>query len=182
MKILTKMATLICLLIFFPIISEAQVCKTASILATTPSNELIDNGDGTVTDMGTGLMWKQCAEGLSGLACEIGTVAQHYAWQDAFTQVQIVNGVGFASYKDWRLPNIKELRSIVERQCYEPAINLVRFPNTVNDAFWSASPYSGNIYRDGDNNVWFVDFSYGYDRWEPKNSPLLEVRLVRNAP
>ena len=54
------------LLALLPLVGNAQVCNTDSIPATTPNSQLTDNGNGTVTDSKTRLMWKQCSEGLSG--------------------------------------------------------------------------------------------------------------------
>jgi hypothetical protein len=82
----------------------------------TPSST--DNGDGTITDNNTGLMWeKLCDEDPPGLTCP----AEHdvdtaYTWADAFAvKIAALNaGAGFAGYTDWRLPNVKELQTIVE--------------------------------------------------------------------
>ena len=154
----------------------AQTCQTASIPATTPTSQLTDNADGTVTDTKTGLMWKQCAEGLSGSGCLTGA-AQAYTWSAALNQVQTVNLTGgFAGYTDWRLPNIKELRSIIEKQCYAPAINLTRFPNTAEYAvFWSSSPVAGL-----GSYAWLVGFGSGSDGWSNKYRAF-QVRLVRSG-
>ncbi|MCI5158155.1 MAG: DUF1566 domain-containing protein, partial [Candidatus Electrothrix sp. AUS1_2] len=53
--------------IFFCVFAAATVhaaCES-NTPASTPNSQLIDNGDGTITDSKTGLMWKQCVEGLS---------------------------------------------------------------------------------------------------------------------
>jgi hypothetical protein len=170
----TTTALLTGLLALLPLVGNAQTCQTASIPATTPNSQLTDNGDGTVTDTKTGLMWKQCSEGQSGAGCATGSAAT-YTWQAALTQAQTVNTAGFASHNDWRLPNVKELRSITEKQCYGPAINLTRFPNTSSAVFWSASPYA-----DVGGFAWYVGFSNGDDGWGGKNSAF-QVRLVRSG-
>ena len=108
----------------------AQACRD-DIRATAPDSRFSDNGNGTVTDLATGLIWKQCAEGLSGAGCTAGSSL-------------------------WRLPNKNELASLIERRCYAPAINARFFPNTPSSWFWSSSP---NAY-DSDN-AWFVDLSHG---------------------
>jgi hypothetical protein len=62
-------------------------------------NQLLDNGDGTVTDVATGLMWMQAD---SGGAMD---------WEDALAYAEALE---LAGYDDWRLPNAKELQSIVD--------------------------------------------------------------------
>jgi hypothetical protein len=74
--------------------------------------KFIDNGNGTVTDTGTGLMWQQ---GISGV----------YIWQEALSYCE---NLSLAGYDDWRLPNIHELQSLVDYNSYNPAINTLYFP------------------------------------------------------
>lgn len=62
-------------------------------------NEFVDNGDGTITDNATGLMWMQTDNG-EGLI-----------WEDALSYAE---NLEFAGYSDWRLPDAKELQSIVD--------------------------------------------------------------------
>lgn len=165
---------LLIMLIISVVSASAQICRPESIPATAPASRFTDNGDGTVTDKATGLMWKQCAEGLSGADCGTGSPAR-FSWKGALKRAQDVNSVGFAGYFDWRVPNINELVSIVEEQCYEPAINLSLFPETPLSYFWSSSP-KANV----GNYAWFVNFNNGYDFWYGKNI-LNYVRLVRSG-
>jgi len=156
-------------------VALAQTCQTTTIPATTPTSRFTVHGNGTVTDTKTGLMWKQCSEGLSGADCSVGG-AGAYTWQGALQQAQTVNvGSGFAGYTDWRVPNVKELRSITERQCYAPSINTTIFPNTVSSLYWSSSPVA-----DFSNGAWLVYFYYGTDGWHYKDSNYY-VRLVRSG-
>ena len=128
----------------------------SNMTASTSNSQLIDNGNGTITDLKTGLMWKQCLEGVSGSSCETG-LPDTFTWQQALQQPGLVNNAGgFAGYTDWRLPNVKELVSLVEEQCYTPAINSDRFPNTPSSGVWSGSPYA--LYAD---SAWYVNFNYG---------------------
>ena len=62
-------------------------------------NGFIDNGDGTITDQATGLMWMQADNGAP------------LRWQQALDYAETAN---FAGYSDWRLPDAKELQSIVD--------------------------------------------------------------------
>lgn len=117
---------------------NAQTCNS-QLEATTPTSNFTISNNGTVTDNQTGLMWKRCVEGLSGSICNTG-IATTYTWQAALNYVATLNNVGFAGYKDWRLPNIKELSSIVELKCSSPLINLTVFPNTsATSNLWSST-------------------------------------------
>ena len=154
---------------------QAQTCKPESIPASTPNSQLQDNGDGTITDRKTGLIWKQCVEGLSGNTCASGS-AEIFSWQQALQRAQTVNsGGGFAGASDWRVPTIKELSSLVEQQCAGPAINLTRFPNTGSDIVWSSSAVAGSS-----NNAWVVYFGNGGTNWGNKGVNC-QLRLVRSG-
>lgn len=65
-------------------------------------NQFADNGDGTVGDSATGLMWSQDDSGTG------------MDWEDALAWVQQMNAENYLGYSDWRLPNAKELQSIVD--------------------------------------------------------------------
>jgi len=66
------------------------------------TNDFTDNGDGTVTDIATGLMWSKADSG------------EGMDWEDALAWVQHKNEENYLGYGDWRLPNAKELQSIVD--------------------------------------------------------------------
>lgn len=141
---------------------EWYFCDSA-IKASTPASDFTVHGDGTVTHTKTGLMWM--ASALPG----------EYTWLQALTEAGAATHAG---YSDWRLPNIKELASIVEFRCHSPAINLSIFPDTpsgVNDieksVFWSSSTNADGTYP------FAVDFRVGLinDR-----DYFRKVRLVRD--
>lgn len=153
-----------------------QVCKYDSIPATAPASRFTDNGDGTVTDQGTGLQWKRCSEGQTwdGAAC-IG-IATGHTWQQA---LQHAAGTTYAGKDDWRLPNIKELMSIGERACREPAVSLTAFPGTpaADSEFWSSSP---SFDSPGFTQSWFVDFNGAFPEKGRRTVPM-KLRLVRGG-
>ena len=156
--------------------ATAQICKKETIPATTPTARFEINGDGTVTDELTGLMWKRCLEGQSGIGCT-QISAQAFIWEAAKQQADNVNKKSrFAGYSDWRIPNIKELSSIVENKCHDPAINLSVFPNTPSIFVWSSTPSIS-----GKNHAWGVDFSSGYAGYSLRDSADKSVRLVRST-
>jgi hypothetical protein len=154
---------------------RAQACYPDKIPADTPTERFVLNGDGTVSDRLTGLMWKRCSEGQSGDDCG-GEQAATYDWQTALEHVRTLDQAdGFAGRRDWRLPNIQELRSIVEGQCVDPAVNAEVFPATPSDYYWTSSPAAG----DGRLSR-FVNFYDGADDMGDKPH-LKNIRLVRNA-
>ncbi len=136
---------------------QAQTCYPASIPASTLDSQLQDNGDGTISDSKTGLMWKECSEGQSDADCGTNSIMR-FSWTQALQHVQAVNNNGgFAGHNDWRIPTIKELNALVEQQCFEPSINLHYFPNTSSgDLYFSSSPIAGST-----EYVWVVAFDTG---------------------
>lgn len=153
-----------------------QVCKYDSIPATAPASRFTDNGDGTVTDQATRLQWKRCAEGQSWNGVDqscIGTATRH-TWQQA---LQLADGATDLGYFDWRLPNVKQLASIVEEACYRPSIDLAVFPDTTPYFFWSASPSTDSYLY-----AWSVFFDSGYVVGRQKDTDdVNHVRLVRGG-
>ena len=67
------------------------------------NNNFMDNNDGTVTDMATGLMWEKHA--TSGLV----------KWFEVDSYISELNEEGLAGYSDWRLPTIEELASLLDQ-------------------------------------------------------------------
>lgn len=127
--------------------------------------------DGTeVTDQGTGLIWRHCAEGLSGSQCGSGT-ASPFSHEAALLQATNESkSTGLA----WRLPNVKELSSIVDVTVI-PA-SYASFPATPTDrVFWSSSPYT---YPNNAQHAWYVDFNVGVVNVTLRNG-INYVRLVR---
>ena len=152
----------------------AQTCNSAATLAA-PDSRFQDNGDGTVSDLQTSLMWQQCSIGQSGVDCATGSET-YFTWDLALQQGEALNSSGgFAGYTDWRLPNIKELRSLVEYACNAPSINISFFPNTPGLIYWSSSPYAP--YSD---YVWIVYFNDGTSDNYRRNTSH-SVRLVRSG-
>ena len=97
-----------------------------SVVVIVASSRFTSNGD-TVKDNATGLIWQKCSKGLSGLNCESGSV-DDLIWESAITYCE---GLSLGNRTDWRLPNINELKSIVDYSRYHPAINIDYFPNTI---------------------------------------------------
>lgn len=77
----------------------------------------VDNADGTITDVNTGLVWEKLSDDGS-----VHDKDDAYDWTAALSvKVAALNaGSGFAGHTDWRLPNVKELGSIVDYQFVVP--------------------------------------------------------------
>jgi len=96
----------------------------------------VDNGDGTVSDVVTGLMWKRCPEGLSGGDCNNGS-ASTLVWGGS---MKAARDSVYAGYDDWRLPNMKEMQTLVDVTKNNPAQDTSVFPNPNNVLeYWTSS-------------------------------------------
>lgn len=155
-----------------------------------------DNGDGTLTDLQTGLMWEKKADAAGGLHA----VDESYAWSsddsartiwDWLDALNQDGGSGFAGYSDWRIPNIKELQSIVDYEVFNPAVART-FHNdgcglgcsditeptcncTAMSGYWSSTTYSN-----GPGRAFALLFNLGLIGDRGKDEPA-HVRAVRNA-
>jgi len=98
-----------------------------------------DNGDGTVTDVDTGLTWQQAHVKKD--------------WEAAITYCE---GLNYANHQDWRLPNISELQKIIDITTSNLTIDPIAFPGTKASPYWSATTYDSNY-----KNAMVVDFSNG---------------------
>ena len=129
------------------------------------------SADGTeVTDGRTGLVWRRCAEGMAVTGGTCTGTASNFTHEAALTRA---GAQATSTSVAWRLPNVKELASIVDRSKSNPAIDSVAFPATPAIAFWSSSPIVG--YAD---IAWLVYFGVGVVSYSYRDSPL-PVRLVR---
>lgn len=164
--------TLIWLVI--PTVNAAQLCYE-NITSTAPGNRFEGSGD-EVQDLTTGLYWKKCAEGLSGENCTEGT-AQAMTIESA---LQLAKTTREATGQAWRLPNIKELRSLVEESCTNPAINETVFPNTPWSGYHLSSTMSFRKSLSGtiSMELYSLRFQDGY--FIPTSSYGGNVRLVRD--
>jgi hypothetical protein len=124
-------------------------------------DDFIDNGDGTVTDTNTDLMWQQV------------TAPGNYVWEGALTYCE---GLSLAGHDDWRLPNRNELQSIVDYSTDDPAIDKFFFPVTKSDPYWASTSYAINP-----STAWGVDFGRGGISGNGTKSNTFYVRAVRGG-
>jgi hypothetical protein len=118
----------------------------------------LDNGDGTVTDQRTGLIWQK----IGG--------DQAMPWEEA---LKYCNGLNLAGQSDWRLPNIKELRSISDDHKVQPSLDQVFFRKAQAALYWSSTTECNQPRR-----AWFVDFDTGLVSYadKPEKLRVLAVR------
>lgn len=163
---------LIAISLILPSITHGQIapetCSNDSVPVTTPSEDFATIGDGSIVrHEATGLEWQRCAVGQSwdGSTCQ-GEPAT-YIWQGALSEAADAGG-------EWRLPDINELQSIIERCRRQPAINRQIFPESPADGrFWSASPRASE-------NAWFVGLFSGESAVDQRSSDY-HIRLVRDG-
>ncbi len=127
------------------------------------------NGD-EVADAASGLVWRRCAEGMSWNGSTCTGSALNFNYEDALRRAKTEAAT---SGKAWRLPNVKELASLVDRRRREPAIDSTAFPETPSESFWSSSPYAGNA-----GYAWGIDFLNGHVDGNGRDNNDA-VRLVR---
>jgi len=124
-----------------------------------------DNGDGTISDLASGLMWEKLSDDNS-----IHDWDNTYTWNDAFdVKVAALNTAPcFAGHCDWRLPNRRELDSLLDLgQVLSPAVNPVFNSNCTTDCsvtqcsctqptnYWSSTTYQDPAF------AWCVDYDVG---------------------
>jgi hypothetical protein len=87
--------------------------------------DLTDNGNGTVSDGGTKLMWQQAEPGIK-------------KWQDAVTYC---GNLSLAGHDDWRLPDLEEMKSLIDERFSQPAIDTKYFPDFPHTRlfFWTST-------------------------------------------
>ena len=94
---------------------------------TTPAvipNHFTDNGNGTITDNLTQLIWQK--------APNVTAVT----WEDA---IGYAEGLSLASATDWRLPNLKELQSLNDESLSNPSVSTTFFPTIGVHNYWSST-------------------------------------------
>jgi hypothetical protein len=143
-------------------------------LSQTASAGFINNGDGTVIDSDTYLMWQRCTAPSTEINCG-GVTPTVYTWEEG---IAFCNGLTLGGYSDWRLPNAKSLQSLVDvTKTTSPNINTVYFPDTQLNDYWTSTTLAGT-----GSMAWYVNFDIVIAMVSPvdKRSGLY-VRCVRGG-
>jgi hypothetical protein len=143
----------------------------------------VDNGDGTITDVRTGLMWEKLSDDGS-----IHDIDNDYTWGDAYSyKLAGLNAIAFAGYTDWRLPNVNELQTLLNYGVNQPTVSPAFQAGCVpgcsvltcscawrvgytHGIFWTSSTYQSAPFY-----LWTVGVSDGSIGYEGRN----EVRHAR---
>lgn len=130
-----------------------------------------DNGDGTISDNNTALMWQKIDSD------------QDYNWYEANGEidatynpggsVDVCGALQLGGHTDWRLPTIEELESIVKYDSSNPAIATAYFSNAHSSMYWASTTYFFYVPR-----ARVVDFSMG-GLWGSELSNPYFVKCVR---
>ncbi len=111
-----------------------------------PSPRFTDNNNGTITDNLTGLMWVENGNLMitenPGFDNDGTSNDGKVTWQHALDYVALLNSENYATYTDWRLPNRKELRSLINYQEGDQAatwLNSQGFSNVMADGYWTST-------------------------------------------
>lgn len=172
---------------------------------TAPRERFLENNDGTVTDVSTGLMWSQCLAGqtVTGSICS-GNYDDRDPYQNqnlAYRESSWRRALDYADqstlagHSDWRVPSIKELQSIMEYSCRSYKLNSDIFPPSAPEAnaqgmtLWSstynAHSAPGQAYRN--SSVWVMQmleastFPAGFVGATPANEVRRPFYMVRTA-
>ena len=106
-----------------------------------------------VTDTRTGLIWRRCPEGMDWQVDRCSGAPIYFMWYEALQHAQAQS---LAAKQLWRVPNIKELASLLDRKQSFLAIDADTFPGATNDQYWSSTPYAADAFYG-----WIVHFFYG---------------------
>lgn len=143
-----------------------------------PAERFRDNGDGTVTDVASKLMWMRCSMGQRWQSGACVGAAGALSWPEAQGHADQVNLEGRASFSDWRLPSVRELATITARECARPRTNVAVFPGTAPAAYWSATPRAGEA---SGERVFALGFG-AQGVFAARKDERHHLRLVRSGP
>lgn len=152
-------------LLMSPIVANA-VCSP-NMVPSTPNDRfevvLDANNDstGVVRDLVTGLMWTRCPVGFSVVSsrCDVDNASDSATYLFNFEQALTKANTAVLGMTGWRVPNLKDLNSIVETACTNPAMNTDVFPlsSESNSAIvWSSSPLDVSS-----GKVWAISYGLG---------------------
>ena len=121
-----------------------------SSIPMTIANHFTDNGNGTITDNLTQLIWQK----------NPNITAQ--TWDSALAYAE---NLSLASATDWRLPNIKELQSLNDDSVTNPSANTTFFPSIGIHNYWSSTSLPNQITK-----AWYWNTQFGITTYDTKTN------------
>lgn len=131
--------------------------------------DLTDNGDGTVTDNLTKLIWEQKTEENEPTS---------YSYNDA---IAYCNDLSLGSQDDWRVPTRKEYSTILNYGRVTPSLDTDYFPYYTSVGSNLAYYWSSSEYYDDSSQVWLLRLAFGLIDKTPKTPDLYRIRCVRGS-
>lgn len=148
----------------------------ANIPANNSPDSYTVNADNSITDKRTGLTWMRCPVGYEWLVNQNQCVERAggistFTWQEALAYADAAVD---ESGNHWRLPNTKELESLLKRNCHDPAIETSIFSDLALANHWTSTAAYGYY-----GNAWAVNFRDGSHITADKQNAY-SIRLVRS--
>ena len=128
---------------------------------TTISNHFTDNGNGTITDNLTQLVWQKVSN------------PNLFTWENALVYAE---GLNLATASDWRLPNIKELQSLNDETVSNPSVNTTFFPTIGVHNYWSSTSLPNQTTK-----AWYWSTTFGVTTYDTKTNTNFII-CVRGIP
>jgi hypothetical protein len=139
---------------------HVRAVRTISV-PTTITNHFTDNGDGTITDNLTQLIWQKVPN----------TTTQ--TWENAIAYAE---NLSLAGESDWRLPNIKELQSLNDESITNTSTNTTFFPSIGVHNYWSSTSLPNQTTK-----AWYWNTQFGITTYDVKTNANY-VLCVRGIP
>ena len=111
-------------------------------------NQYTDNGNNTITDHLTDLIWQKAP------------FSDSLSWEQSLTYADTLTTAGF---NDWRLPNIKELQSLNDETRINPSINSTYFNVTNVNKYWSSTTLPNQTAK-----AWYLNTQFGITTYDNK--------------
>jgi hypothetical protein len=139
---------------------HVRVVRNISV-PTTIANHFTDNGNGTITDNLTQLIWQKAPN------------TAVLTWENALAYAE---NLSLASATDWRLPNIKELQSLNDESVTNPSANTTFFPTIGVHNYWSSTSLPNQTTKS-----WYWNTQFGITTYDTKTNSNY-VLCVRGNP
>jgi hypothetical protein len=142
-----------------------------------PKPRFTDHADGTASDNLTGLVWTKNGFAPGPISCSPAT---DKTWQEALDYVACLNANNYLGFSNWRLPNRKELFSLIDHSAYECPLLPWHHPFTnIVSAYWSSTTGAGQL-----QEAWFVTMCNdgSISHWDKGNRLNVSAWPVRSSP